>query len=279
MATVSRDFIDLGAEGVSQSRSAMFNRQTIQAAVNELHGRSQGGCLLLPACSGGGTIDVDQYSYLYNDITIEGYGQATVLRNVTETETFGGQGRIWDVGNYNPNDILTEPAYDVDPLARGSVTATLVTAGHASQFAPGDLVWVATSERVGMFAVGFQANRIRSISGAVLTMERPWYDDIGGVQPQIYKSSGTIINANDGRPRRLVAGCAFRKLRIPKAAHCHLSATGMGYGSGRHVRMHVRGSVDGCSRGDLSQRDVLQQVQPHHFHVLRPFYRVGCVLP
>ena len=176
-----------------------------------------GGEVLIPQ----GAYITTGYLKLKDNVYLVGKGYGSRIHN-TATSGFAkvviASGNVGDP--VNANSMFDETGYDLDAVAPGDKSVTLITAGEASNFAVGGIVGIQSNEVWGEPSPNNQGkwlnqNEITAISGAVITLR--WavpdtYTSSAGNRPTLH--SYGALNGYDGTANFMAKNCGARNLRL-----------------------------------------------------------------
>jgi len=181
--------------------------------------------------AGGGVVRVPKGIYktldniiIKSNVFLVGDGYASHVRN----EALSGfakctliTGNLGDPGN--ANSLFDETGYDIDTVAAGDKSVTLITASQDTNFAVGDIVAIASFETwsapAGTHEKYLNLNEVETVSSGVITLRYALPDSLastGGARPTIRAISGNI-NGYDGDPLFANKNCGALNLRVTQS--------------------------------------------------------------
>ena len=181
---------------------------------------------------------VETRSYYWNGCgPLIGAGRGSWVHNPNADPAVGGE-VFWDQGVLNVGTYLghvptgsvdgvhNEAAYELDPITEGDETATLVTAGDASNFTVGDIVAVMDPNTYGSttFERAACLTEITKITSGVLTVAHPFKDSYtanGGtkVSIRVLNTGDVLSTLAPGAPALEIAiNPIIGRLRMTQAA-------------------------------------------------------------
>lgn len=199
--------------GAVADNNTTDNAPILQDGVDALRDLFGGGTLYIDPSADANWIGIRAPIALWDYIEVCGDSVNSRIRNYSTTSA-NAASPVFLIGNvaaaFGPTD---ETKFDLDAIAAGDKTVTFSSAGDASNFSVGDVVFIWSDEfsdaPAHVVPVEQQMNEIIGISGGVLTLK--------------YKAPDAIANANITRVgiSGTVTGFDGRVLWCPKGVSVH----------------------------------------------------------